>query len=137
VRLSLSCVSSCPQQLPAPQHGHTVRAPHIISTRSARSTQPSGGSQLNPQIKIMAISGGGATGHLHFLPLARMCSALRTLQKPFTLQALQEVVREVLQRETPSCPWRTADRAGERAIAPLPRTVLVVSGTRPGMRVPV
>ena len=53
--------------------------------------------QINPQVKIIAISGGGATGRLNFLPLARMFGALRTLQKPFTLQELQEVVREVME----------------------------------------
>ena len=54
--------------------------------------------QINPQVKIIAISGGGATGRLNFLPLARMFGALRTLQKPFTIQELQEVVREVVRR---------------------------------------
>ena len=57
--------------------------------------------QINPQVKIIAISGGGATGRLNFLPLARMFGALQTLQKPFTLQELQEVVREVVRQETP------------------------------------
>jgi CheY-like chemotaxis protein len=57
--------------------------------------------QINPQVKIIAISGGGAKGRLNFLPLVRMFGALRTLQKPFTLQELQEVVREVVQQETP------------------------------------
>ena len=51
------------------------------------------------EVKIIAISGG--TGRLNFLPLARMFGALRTLQKPFTLQELQEVVREVVRQETP------------------------------------
>ena len=47
-----------------------------------------------PEVKIIAISGG--IGRLNFLPLARMFGALQTLQKPFTLQQLHEVVREVL-----------------------------------------
>jgi DNA-binding NtrC family response regulator len=55
--------------------------------------------QINPQVKIIAISGGGASGHLNFLPVARMLGALRTLQKPFTLQQLYDVVREVVQHE--------------------------------------
>jgi two-component system chemotaxis response regulator CheY len=49
-----------------------------------------------PAVKFMAISGAGPTGRLYFLPLATMFGALRTLQKPFTLQQLHEVVREVL-----------------------------------------
>jgi len=48
-----------------------------------------------PEIKIIAISGG--MGPLNFLPLARKFGALRTLQKPFSLQQLYEVMREVLQ----------------------------------------
>jgi CheY-like chemotaxis protein len=48
-----------------------------------------------PEIKIIAISGG--MGPLNFLPLARKFGALRTLQKPFTLQQLYGVMREVLQ----------------------------------------
>jgi DNA-binding NtrC family response regulator len=50
-----------------------------------------------PAVKFMAISGAGPTGRLYFLPLATMFGALLTLQKPFTLQQLHEVVREVLQ----------------------------------------
>ena len=57
--------------------------------------------QMNPQVKIIAISGGGRTGRLNFLPLAGMFGALRTLQKPFTLQQLHDVVREVVQYEAP------------------------------------
>jgi CheY-like chemotaxis protein len=49
-----------------------------------------------PEAKIIAVSGGGRTGRLNFLPLARRFGALQTLQKPFTLQELQEVMREVL-----------------------------------------
>ena len=48
-----------------------------------------------PEIKIIAMSGG--VGPLNFLPLARKFGALRTLQKPFTLQQLYEVMRVVLQ----------------------------------------
>lgn len=55
--------------------------------------------RINLQVKIIAISGG--MGHLNFLPLARTFGALRTLQKPFPLQALHDAVREVLQHEAP------------------------------------
>jgi len=52
-----------------------------------------------PEVKIIAISGG--TGRLNFLPLARRFGALRTLQKPFTLQQLHDAVREILQPPAP------------------------------------
>ena len=52
-----------------------------------------------PEIKITAISGG--VGRLNFLPHARLFGALRTLQKPFTLQQLYDMVREVLQPPAP------------------------------------
>ena len=52
-----------------------------------------------PEIKIIAVSGG--MGPLNFLPLAMKFGALRALQKPFTLQQLYEVVREVLQSPAP------------------------------------
>ena len=52
-----------------------------------------------PEIKIIAISGG--TGRLNFLPLARSFGALQILQKPFPLQQLHDVVREVLQPPAP------------------------------------
>src|SRR5262245_5444002 len=52
-----------------------------------------------PEIKIIAISGG--VGMLNFLPLARLFGAIRTLQKPFPLQQLRDVVREVLQPPAP------------------------------------
>ena len=47
-----------------------------------------------PAIKIIAISGG--MGRLNFLPLAKKLGVVQTLQKPFALQQLYDVVREVL-----------------------------------------
>ncbi len=49
-----------------------------------------------PDVKIIAISGGGRTGNLDFLPLAEKFGALRTLDKPFTRQEMLDAVQEVL-----------------------------------------
>jgi len=49
-----------------------------------------------PGVKIIAISGGGRTGKLDVLPIAKSFGALRTLAKPFERQELLAVVREVL-----------------------------------------
>jgi DNA-binding response OmpR family regulator len=49
-----------------------------------------------PGVKIIAISGGGRTGKLDVLPIAKSFGALRTLAKPFERQELLEAVREML-----------------------------------------
>ena len=49
-----------------------------------------------PEVKIIAISGGGRTGNLDFLPLAKTFGALRTLAKPFDRQEMLDAVQEVL-----------------------------------------
>lgn len=48
-----------------------------------------------PSVKIIAISGGGRTGKLDFLPVAKKLGALRTLYKPFPLQELLDAVRDL------------------------------------------
>jgi CheY-like chemotaxis protein len=50
-----------------------------------------------PAVKIIAISGGGRTGNLNFLEVAKRLGAQRTLQKPFELQEMIAAVRELLQ----------------------------------------
>lgn len=50
-----------------------------------------------PEVKIVAMSGGGRTGNLNFLDIAERLGAQRTLQKPFHLQEVLQVVQEVLQ----------------------------------------
>lgn len=50
-----------------------------------------------PGVKIIAISGGGETGSLHFLDVAKKLGAHHTLHKPFGPQELFEAVRGVLQ----------------------------------------
>jgi len=49
-----------------------------------------------PQVKIIAMSGGGRMGKLDFLPMAESFGAQRTLAKPFERKELLETVRAVL-----------------------------------------
>jgi DNA-binding response OmpR family regulator len=49
-----------------------------------------------PQVKIIAISGGGRTVKLDVLPIAQSFGAARTLAKPFERRELLEAVRAVL-----------------------------------------
>jgi DNA-binding NtrC family response regulator len=52
--------------------------------------------RIFPKGKIIAMSGGGRYGSQDFLPIAKRLGAARTLEKPFTREALLETVREVL-----------------------------------------
>jgi FixJ family two-component response regulator len=45
----------------------------------------------------MAISGGGRTGDLNFLELAKQLGAQSALQKPFDQEEFLDAVQEVLQ----------------------------------------
>ena len=49
-----------------------------------------------PAAKIIAISGGGRTGNLNFLEVAKRLGAQHTLQKPFELQEMLGAVRDLL-----------------------------------------
>ena len=49
-----------------------------------------------PAVKIIAISGGGRTGNLNFLEVAKRLGAQHTLQKPFELQEMLGAVRDLL-----------------------------------------
>jgi len=49
-----------------------------------------------PEIKIIAISGGGRIGPEEYLPMAKMLGAHRTLAKPFGRDDLVRTVKEVL-----------------------------------------
>lgn len=49
-----------------------------------------------PEVKIIAISGGGMTGALSYLSLAKGFGALRTIAKPFDRQELLATVKEIL-----------------------------------------
>ncbi len=50
----------------------------------------------SPEIKIIAISGGGETGRLDYLPEAREFGAQHTFSKPFHHSELLEVVERLL-----------------------------------------
>jgi CheY-like chemotaxis protein len=53
-----------------------------------------------PALKIIAISGGGATKRELLLDIARVLGVSRTLEKPFTMAALLQAVRDVLGETT-------------------------------------
>lgn len=50
-----------------------------------------------PDVKIIAMSGGGLTGNLNFLDIAERLGAQRTLEKPFHLQEVLQLVQELLE----------------------------------------
>lgn len=53
--------------------------------------------RLDPEVKIIAISGGGRTSAKHnFLKLARAFGAQRTLAKPFLHHEMLEAITQVL-----------------------------------------
>jgi CheY-like chemotaxis protein len=52
--------------------------------------------KMYPSLKIIAISGGGATKRELLLDIARVLGVTRTLEKPFTMTALLKAVQEVL-----------------------------------------
>jgi DNA-binding NtrC family response regulator len=49
-----------------------------------------------PQLKIIAISGGGRIGAEAYLPMAKKLGAMRTFIKPIAREELLEAVRELL-----------------------------------------
>ena len=53
--------------------------------------------KLHPDMKIMAISGGGGiTGRFDYLPIAKLVGASHTLKKPFNIFDLRKVVIELI-----------------------------------------
>jgi len=55
--------------------------------------------RVSPNVKIIAISGGGEKGMLSFLSYAKRFGALRALEKPFSRQELITTVGELLAEE--------------------------------------
>ena len=49
-----------------------------------------------PDVKIIAVSGGGSRGTQDFLKVAKLFGAQRTLWKPFDLDELRQAIRDVL-----------------------------------------
>jgi CheY-like chemotaxis protein len=55
--------------------------------------------QLCPQMRIIAMSGGGRVGPDSYLPLAKKLGAKATLQKPFMRDELMAAISEVLESD--------------------------------------
>ena len=55
--------------------------------------------KTKPEIKIIAMSAGGARGDLNFLEHAQLLGAAAVLQKPFEREELLDLVNEVLQKD--------------------------------------
>jgi DNA-binding NtrC family response regulator len=51
--------------------------------------------KLYPDIKIVAISGGGVTGNIGFLEMAKKFGAVRALAKPFAMTVLIDCLRDL------------------------------------------
>jgi CheY-like chemotaxis protein len=52
--------------------------------------------QISPDVKIIAISGGGHNNPEDYLPLAKQLGAQRTIAKPFGGEEFLEAVRELI-----------------------------------------
>ena len=52
--------------------------------------------QLDPAVRVIAMSGGGRANPEAYLPLAERLGAVKTLAKPFPLETLRQAVAECL-----------------------------------------
>jgi DNA-binding response OmpR family regulator len=59
--------------------------------------------QIDPAVKIIAMSGGGRQSAQDYLKVARILGAVRILPKPFPSQILDATIREIL-AESPNPP---------------------------------
>lgn len=55
-----------------------------------------------PGARIFAVSGGGGSGIVDALPVARKLGAVRTFAKPFSVKELLGAIREEIGRQDPS-----------------------------------
>ncbi len=55
--------------------------------------------EINPKIKIIAISGGGSRTNFDYLDTMKEFGALRTFEKPFDSKDLLGAIRELLESE--------------------------------------
>ncbi len=55
--------------------------------------------KTKPEVKIIAMSAGGARGDLNFLEHAQLLGAEAVLQKPFEREEILDLVKEVLQKD--------------------------------------
>jgi DNA-binding response OmpR family regulator len=62
--------------------------------------------QIDPAVKIIAMSGGGRQSAQDYLKVARILGAVRILPKPFPSQILDATIREIL-AESPNPPQST------------------------------
>lgn len=67
--------------------------------------------RVNPQAKIIAVSGGGRVGNLDFLPHATKLGAMEALAKPFAPRHLLQLVEKCLAAEAPPLMERSAPRS--------------------------
>ncbi len=51
----------------------------------------------HPNVKIIAMSGGGTTGNMTYLPAAQQLGAVRSIAKPFNCLEVVRTVRELLE----------------------------------------
>jgi CheY-like chemotaxis protein len=58
--------------------------------------------QVAPEVEIIAISGGGSVGPEDYLQMARELGVNRTLTKPFVIDDLLKVLRELQDEHNPS-----------------------------------
>ncbi len=49
-----------------------------------------------PKVRIIAVSGGGRSGAISYLPIAKSLGAARTVAKPFSKQEILDAVRDTL-----------------------------------------
>jgi DNA-binding response OmpR family regulator len=55
-----------------------------------------------PEVKIIAVSGGGSRGLVELLTVAKKMGAQRALMKPFSSEDLLTAVKELLDQPTPT-----------------------------------